>query len=218
LTSSDITNRRCRQLRLPPNAGRGAFHGSGGREGVAVVLLIVVDRGTLGRMGFEVDGGFGQRRPARWWGRRPIVVAVAAVFVCVVAGLGGVGVVARMAAADAHSRNDRLGRELHGVERRERVRALRLERLVDGSGSVVRSLGELMAAVRDEAESSNRAVGVLNRGADLVNAGRKQDAVALLQGDGKAAVADLEAATNAVVDVVGTAQGSVADLFRGSGD
>jgi hypothetical protein len=123
-----------------------------------------------------------------------------------------------MAAADAHSRNDRLARELEGVERRERVRAAQLERLVVGAGSVVRSLDGLMAAVRDEAESSNRAVGVLNRGADLVNAGRKQDAVGLLQGDGKAAVAVLEAATNAVVGAVGTAQGSVADLFRSSGD
>jgi hypothetical protein len=145
-----------------------------------------------------------------------MIVATVAL-VCAVVALGVVGAVTRVEASDARSRSDRLSLELRGSVRSEGVHAVQLKRLVDGAGAVSRSLEAFMAAVRVEADASNRAVGALNRHADLVNAGRRPEAVVVLQGDGSSAVGDLVAATDAVANALGVAERVVADLMAASG-
>jgi len=117
-----------------------------------------------------------------------MMIGATVALVCAVIAMGALGAVTRLQASDAHARSDRLSREFRGSVRSERVHAMQLTRLVDRAGSVSRSLDEFMAAVRVEADASNRAVGALNRHADLLNAGRRPDAVVVLQGDGSSAV------------------------------
>ena len=186
---------------------------------LAVVLPRVLERGILEVMGHESDGEAGGGAGGTRWRNRPTIMTIVGTvaLVCAVIAMGVLGAVTRLQASDAHARSDRLSREFRGSVRSERVHAMQLTRLVDGAGSVSRSLDEFMAAVRVEADASNRVVGALNRHADLLNAGRRPDAVVVLQGDGTSAVADLEAATDAVANMLGGAERVVADLTAASG-
>ena len=186
---------------------------------LAVVLPRVLERGILEVMGHESDGEAGGGAGGTRWRNRPTIMMIVATvaLVCAVIAMGVLGAVTRLQASDAHARSDRLSREFRGSVRSERVHAMQLTRLVDRAGSVSRSLDEFMAAVRVEADASNRVVGALNRHADLLNAGRRPDAVVVLQGDGTSAVADLEAATDAVANMLGGAERVDADLMAVSG-
>jgi hypothetical protein len=52
----------------------------------------------------------------------------------------------------------------------------------------------------------------LNHAADLFNAGKKPDALAVLQGDGSASITDLASATNELVSALDDVQPALADL------
>jgi hypothetical protein len=143
-----------------------------------------------------------------------VVVVVFAIVLVAAGGLGVAGALARLDTSGVHARNDRLTRELAGLVHRERARAGELKTVVGVAECGVRSLDAFIAAVQVQVDSSNHAASVLNHVADLFNAGDKEDAVAVLQGDAIVSVADLDAATNGVMLALGVVVRDISSLER----
>ena len=157
-------------------------------------------------------------RRAHREGRQGTALFVTTIILLVVAfGSAGAALVVRHDTGDLEARAEPLHQQVGELTATQADAERRLRSLRTRSGATTRALAALFAAEQAQVDASNHAVDVANQAVDQYNNAKSTDIAAAFQAAGDAAVADLEAKTEAVRTAAAAAQRAVAGV-QGAAD
>jgi len=153
-------------------------------------------------------------RRARREGRQGTALLIATVMLVVVAlGTVGAALVVRHDTDDLEARAEPLHQEVRELTAREADAERRRRQLQERGRTTSEALAALFAAEQAQVDASNHAVDVANQAVDRYNGAQMTDVSAAFAAAGDAALADLEAKTQAVRAAAEAAQRGVASLL-----
>jgi hypothetical protein len=134
------------------------------------------------------------------------------ILVVVALGTAGAALVVRRDTGELEARAEPVHQEVRELTATEADAERRLHLLHERAGATTDALAALFAAEQAQVDASNHAVDVANQAVNQYNNAQSADVAAAFQAAGDAAIADLEAKTQAVRTAAEAAQRAVADV------
>jgi len=153
-----------------------------------------------------------KQRARRERGHGAALVIVTVILVVIALGTAGAALVVRHDTDDLYADTEPVHRELRELAGVEADAERRLRLLEERGRATSQALAALFAAEQAQVDSSNHAVDVANQAADQYNNAQATDLAAAFTAAGDAALADLDAKTQAVRSAAEAAQRAIMSL------